>query len=149
MALSPEDLQIGRRKISQVFQFLEALNQLRNPVKRLIEDQPFILWCRDLPEHSTVTLGRFEDIEQEDDSRGQEGPGASEEGDGVVLRVVRPKMTIPPSPPGEIASWLRIGWEDLDGSVEVHASHNESDENGETRVVQFEDDPARVDALEA
>ncbi len=149
MGLSPQDLQIGRRKISQVFRYLEALNQLRNPVKRLIEDQPWVLWCRELPEHSAVTLERFEDIEQEEEPRGQESSSSLEDGDGLVLRVARPRITIPPSPPEEIVSWLRAGWGDLDGSIEVHPSRNEPDESGETQVVRFEDDAARVDALEA
>lgn len=149
MALSPQDLQIGRRKISQVFRYLEALNQLRNPVKRLIEDQPWVLWCRELPEHPAVTLERFEDIELEEEPRRQEGSASLEDGDGFILRVVRPKMTMPPSPPEEIVSWLRAGWENLDGSIEVHPSCNESDESGETQVIRFEDDPTRVDALEA
>jgi len=36
-------LETGRKKIIQLFEFLKALNDLRNPVIKHIEDQPWLL----------------------------------------------------------------------------------------------------------
>ncbi len=77
MAVNQEDLDVGRRKAIQAFQFLEALNQLRNPVTRMVEDQPWHLWLRDLPDHPSIERGRRQDAPPAEaalDTEGEEPP---------------------------------------------------------------------------
>jgi len=48
--MDAEKLRAGRDKLTRVFRYLEALNQHRNPAKRQIQEQPWSLWLRELPE---------------------------------------------------------------------------------------------------
>jgi hypothetical protein len=137
MPLDDESLRNARSRIDQVFAYLQALNELRNPVIRRLDEQPWVLRFRDLPPHPSILKGRVPD--------GDNQPAAV---DDFILRVGRPQLTPPPAPPVEIVDWLRDGWDELDGAVEVHASRNETDAVGQTQVVRFEEDPVRVDALE-
>ncbi|MEK7205565.1 MAG: hypothetical protein AAB254_08670, partial [candidate division NC10 bacterium] len=69
MDLDPETLRIGRGRITQVFRYLEALNQQRNPAKRLIHEQPWVLWLRGLPDHSSVRLGVLSEVPTSTDTQ--------------------------------------------------------------------------------
>ena len=137
MGLDPETLRIGRGRITQVFHYLEALNQQRNPAKRQIGDQPWLLWLRGLPDHSSVRKGVLKEVPK--------GMDAEEPlvGDDFILKVRRPTLTRPPMPPLKIREWLRPGWENVDGTVEVHSTRNETDKTGQTLIVRFEEDPER------
>ena len=132
---SREDkLRVGRAQIIQVFRYLRALDQYRNPVKRLLRDQPWSMHLRNLPDHPSIRLASV---------------GADTVGEGLVLRVRRPDEMPPPPAPQVIADWLERGWNDPDGSLKVRASRNESDADGQTVVVRFADDPRRDEALVA
>jgi hypothetical protein len=49
---------LAKGKILQIFKYLQALNQLRNPVIRDINLQPWSLWYKDLPNiHPFVKAG--------------------------------------------------------------------------------------------
>lgn len=141
MALDPETLRIGRGRITQVFRYLEALNQQRNPAKRLIHEQPWVLWLRGLPDHSSVRLGVLSEVPTSTDTQ------EPLIGDDFILKVRRPTLTRAPMPPPQLREWLRTGWDGLDGSVEVHPSRNETNKEGQTVVVRFEDDPERPSLL--
>jgi very-short-patch-repair endonuclease len=141
MVLDPETLRIGRGRITQVFRYLEALNQQRNPAKRLIHEQPWVLWLRDLPDHSSVRLGVLSEVPTSTDTQ------EPLIGDDFILKVRRPTLTRAPTPPPQLREWLRAGWDSLDGSVEVHPSRNETNKEGRTVVVRFEDDPGRPNLL--
>ena len=52
-----DQLQIGRKRVDQVFRYLEALNRLRNPAKRQLDEQLWSLWLRGLPDHHSVRVG--------------------------------------------------------------------------------------------
>jgi len=94
-------LHVARERITKLFQFLEAFNQLRNPVVRHIERSAFSLWLDELPEHPAVTVG-WHDAEAE-----------------FVLSVGRPVLTDCPVPPPSIAPWLRPGWMEVEGIAAV------------------------------
>ncbi len=83
MGLDPENLRIARGRLTQVFRYLEALNQQRNPAKRQIGDQPWVLWLRDLPDHSSVRKGVLKEVSK--------GVDAEEPlvGDDFILKVRR------------------------------------------------------------
>ena len=44
VTLDEAQLEIGRARLVQVFQYLDALNQLRNPAKRQIKEQRWHFW---------------------------------------------------------------------------------------------------------
>ncbi|MBM3298516.1 MAG: AAA family ATPase, partial [Deltaproteobacteria bacterium] len=149
MMMDRDSLRIGRDRVARVFRYLEALNQHRNPAKRQIREQLWFLWFRDLPDHPSIRRGVIDQPSIVSAGFTKEpGPDSKKAGDDFVLKVQRPKLTQAPRPPEVIASWLEQGWEEPTGEVHIRASRNEVDNHGETRVVKFEDDPRRLQALE-
>src|ERR1700722_13561582 len=97
-------LRIGRERLSRVFQYLEALNQHRNPPKRQIREQLWTFWLNDLPDHVAIQRGCTRNIE-ENKTEVINVSSAREEED-FILKVARPKLTRTPEPPPELKSWL-------------------------------------------
>jgi very-short-patch-repair endonuclease len=143
--MNPEKLRVAREKLTRVFRYLEALNQHRNPAKRQIREQLWSLWLHDLPEHASIkrdaSKSSVANTKAVDSQSGDASAG------GFVLKVQRPELTSPPEPPYAIAPWLEAGWDDPSKEPSVSASRNESDQEGEARVANFEDEPARLAAL--
>src|SRR5260370_27621861 len=46
-----------RSQIIQIFRYLQALNQVRNPPQRSFDTQAWTLWFHDLPDHPCVRRG--------------------------------------------------------------------------------------------
>jgi very-short-patch-repair endonuclease len=134
------DLQISRKRIGQIFRYLEALNQLRNPATTIIEEQPWHLWLRDLPSHESIAIGNAPTREDNavDNKNGD---------DEYTLRVVRPQLRRVPEPSPKLTDWLEAGWDRFPGSISVRQSRNTMGQSGETVIEQFADDPDRVEAL--
>ncbi len=99
-----------KKKVLQIFRYLQALDQLRNPVKKDIGEQPWKLWLKDLPEHSCIELGQRRGVSEEI---------AGYEGDPFILSVKRPLLTESPVPPESILPWLEKEWQDVNGKVKV------------------------------
>jgi len=129
-----DNLSVGRGRLIQIFKYLDALNQYRNPVKRLLRDQPWSMHLRNLPDHPSIRLASV---------------GSDTVYEGVVVRVRRPDEMPPPNPAERISDWLERGWDDPNAAPKARASRNESDANGQTVVVRFADDPRRNEALVA
>lgn len=140
MALDADNQRIAREKLTRVFRYLEALNQHRNPAKRQISEQPWVLWFRDLPDHSSITRGAV--------NNSNDGSDKEKGTEDFVLRVQRPTLTHAPPPPEPMIPWLERGWEDPFKEISVRESRNELDEQGNTRIIPFEDDPDRQRMLE-
>lgn len=145
--MQPDNQQVdsGRKAIGQLFRYLGDLNLLRNPVVRRIDDhQQWVKWLRELPEHPSIRVGDHAEIRssRQDGTTGTEASQKAAE-DDFVLRVRRPKLTQAPVPPEELAEWLRPGWHDYRGEVQVIPLLNTTDHEGSTVIVQFEDDPGR------
>ncbi len=138
--MSQESPDIERMRVRQLFRYLEALNQLRNAPKRLIQEQPWVLWFRDIPQHDSIVKGVVGDVQPAEPKDSGEFPAAPED---IVLKVSRPRITSAPTPPEAIKSWIIDGWEQLDGKVGTLASKNEISDKGETIIVRFEDDTNR------
>lgn len=139
-------LRSGRERLSHVFEYLEALNQHRNPAKRQIREQLWTLWLKDLPAHPSVQRGNPRALtENKTDTK---AGSSTEQADDFILKVSRPKLTRPPEPPETIRSWLESGWEDPAKELGVRKTRNEQTSEGETLLVPFEDDKVRVAALE-
>lgn len=128
----------ARERLSQVFRYLQDLDQLRNPAKRLIQDQPWLLWLRELPDHSSVVLTYPSEV-----------TGESEEAtaEAFSLRVTRPVLTEPPTPDDMLRLWLKRGWDDPERSAEVLTELEVEAEDGSRSSILFEEDPGRVSAL--
>src|SRR5215469_3193742 len=97
-------LHIGRKRATQIFRYLEALNQHRNPARRHLDDQLWHLWFRDLPEHPAIRRAEFADSPSSPDGAAaqcEEAPRVLD--DDFVLKVRRPKLAPCPSPPELLA----------------------------------------------
>jgi very-short-patch-repair endonuclease len=141
-----DSLRIGRERLSRVFQYLEALNQHRNPPKRQIREQLWTLWLKDLPDHPAIQRGRPRTVEE--NKTENTNLSNSPEDEDFILKVARPKITRAPEPPAELKPWLEIGWEDPPREVTIRKTRNEQGTKGETLLIRFEDDPNRTTAFE-
>ncbi len=130
----------ARERIAQVFRYLRELNLHRNPAKRLIQDQPWRLFLNDLPDHPSIQRVAVE-ISGAGDGEGEAAPP-------YLLKVDRPRLTKPPTPPEALADWLERGWDDPLIELRVRPSRNETNGQGDTVVVAFEASPERAAALE-
>jgi very-short-patch-repair endonuclease len=144
--MDAEKLRVAREKLTRVFRYLEALNQQRNPAKRLLGEQPWSLSMRDLPDHSSIQRGgaRVSSSKAKDKSN----QAIEDSAPSYILKVQRPRLTRPPEPPEEISAWLEDGWDDPSNTVPVEETLEEPENLREQRIVKFADDPARTAALE-
>src|SRR6266481_4953 len=146
ITMDAEKFRVARDKLTRVFRYLEALNQHRNPAKRQIHEQPWSLWLRDLPEHSSVQRGaaKASPLKTKDGN----GQGTEDGGASYVLKVQRPRLTRAPEPPEEIAAWLEDGWDDPSNAFSIEETREESEKTAAPTIVRFTDDPARATSLE-
>ncbi|MUT65667.1 hypothetical protein [Paenibacillus sp. NEAU-GSW1] len=78
-----------RMRLTQIFKYLQALNQIKNPVKKSIDDQRWKLWVSELPKHEDIEC-RFLELGREPDA---------EDSLDILLKVRRPALTQCPEPP--------------------------------------------------
>lgn len=95
-------------KARQIFSFLEALDQHRNPVKRQVAEQPWHLDLSNLPDVPEIDLTYPSDASSPDD-QGAMG--------GYILRVQRPPTVPAPPPPRRLQKWVGPTWDDPKESV--------------------------------
>ena len=131
--------QVHTRSI-QIFRYLQALNQLRNPAKREIQEQAWLLWFHDVPQHPCIRRGSIADTPtdvsvqkgnqllegQKDDT------GTSED---FILKVKRPLLVDAPEPPRELLPWVQHGWQRIDGQVSIKPVL--SSENSQVQTIRF------------
>ena len=148
---------LARPKLLQVFRYLQALHQLRNPIQREITAQPWVLWLHDLPDHPCVRQGQGMAANHAQDSDEQENLADSSRdeviaADDYILKVSRPRLTDPPEPPAEILPWLLPGWRQVDSKVLVQPSILDPaqplEPDGEVRSLAFDAEPGRQHLLE-
>src|SRR5438132_11221451 len=138
LASGSEAQEQTRPKIIQIFRYLQALNQVRNPPQRNFDPQAWTLWFHDLPIHPCIRYGIIIDTTLRTDTE------TIDNDNDFILKVSRPRLVDPPQPPKEISSWLQEGWEQVDGSVAVKLPV--ADSNG--IVTRFQDNPQRLLLLE-
>lgn len=141
-----------RERLTRVFQFLKALHEMRNPVQREVTEQPWTLWFHDLPDHPAIQRGAspvvVRDEEEEGGDESADLRDSTTDGADFALRVQRPELTAPPSPPAELERWLEPGWERPENDkVGIRKLWSET-RAGVQEVFKFEDDPQRVRLLE-
>lgn len=126
-----------KKKVLQIFRYLQALDQKRNPVIKDIGEQPWQLWLKDLPSHPCIEISQRRVVSEEKDGY---------EGESFILSVKRPILTEAPVPPESILPWLQKGWQDVNGKVKVLT---EKEEGLPSRTLYFDDIPDLSDLLKA
>ncbi|HLK58085.1 MAG TPA: AAA domain-containing protein [Chthonomonadaceae bacterium] len=139
----------GKQRIKQLFRFLQALHQARNPVRRDLKEYPFTLWLHELPEHSCVHLARYNQGEHDTDDSTNPllSTDAGSSTYDFVLRVQRPNPKPAPAAPVEILDWLLPGWDAIDTEAQIRPQRSQRKPSGEYVEVRFEEDPRRVAAF--
>lgn len=130
-----------RERLSQVFQHLKALHEMRYPVQREVDNQPWKIWLTSLPVHPSIERGAFEQVQSQDasDENLAELP--------PILKVRRPRLSHPPQPPQDISDWLEPGWENPENSTVKCISKSFVDDTGNESSEAIEDDPSRGESL--
>lgn len=140
MRENAEQQRICQGRIRQVFEFLKALNDHRNPTVRQIKEQPWLMWLDDLPDHPAI---KFPACTLQTAIIDENAVESLAEDYRLVVR--RPTLTKPPSPPVSLRDWLRDGWDDPNRDAQFVTSMNQII-NGETVTIQFAEDPLRQES---
>jgi hypothetical protein len=137
-----ERVEISRNRIRQIFRFLKDFNGLRNPVTRQISEQPWVLWIRELPMHSSLWLRGRDPV----DNESSEGEG--EEGE-LLLRIRRPDVPKPPATPGSLDGWLPNNWKDPAIESVKPLAEREVRSSAGVEIEKFEAVQERIDVFHA
>lgn len=140
-AADPQAGDVAQSRLTQVFKFLKALNELRNPVPRDLSGYSQVLRLDAWPLHPTIIVQRGDREDEEDDAD-------TDDEMEPIIRIQRARLTSCPSPPASLDGWLKPNWPLIDTDVEVLESRNFANEETETITVRFVDDPERVEALD-
>src|SRR5438874_3102867 len=102
---------VAQNRLTQVFKFLKALNELRNPVPRDLSAYSQILWLDKWPTHPTIIIqrGDREDNEDETDVDAEMEP---------TIRVQRARLAACLNPPASLDGWLKTTWQSVDSEAE-------------------------------
>src|SRR6266571_3327394 len=144
--MDAEKLRGARDKLTRVFRYLEALNQHRNPAKRQIREQLWNLWLHDLPDYPSIKRGGVKSRASK--AASSEGQNGETGGASFVLKVQRPSLTPPPTPPPETAEWLEAGWDDPSNGISVLDSRPDPEKHNEYRDARFADSGTRPVAFQ-
>lgn len=129
-----EETEIGRNRVRQIFRFLKDFNGIRNPVKRQISEQPWVMWFRELPEHPSVVLRNRADDAGADDA----------DTSAMVLRVRRPRIPAWPPAPGILDGWLPADWRDPAVQTVEPLKEQRVEGSEQTLIERFDAVPERV-----
>jgi very-short-patch-repair endonuclease len=132
-----EQQRVYQGRIRQVFEFLKALNDHRNPTVRQIKEQPWLMWIDELPDHPAIKLPLCTLQSETTNEKAVESHA-----DDYRLLVKRPALTPPPLPPTSLREWLLDGWDDPNRDAQFITSINQI-MNGETVTIKFGEDPSR------
>src|SRR5579875_639357 len=116
-----------RVKVTRLFRYIQAFNQLQNPVQKRIEDYAWQLWLHDLPVHPSVQRGdaadSYDNSVEIEARTAQASSGENVDNiDALILRVRRPELHPAPEPPEAILPWLQGDWQSVDGQVTINQS---------------------------
>jgi very-short-patch-repair endonuclease len=123
-------------KLTQIFKFLREFEQLQNPACLRIEEYEFAKYLEDIPSHPDIQIAL---------STAGENSSSAE----PLLRVRRPKLTLPPVLSAELREWLALRYDDpfkepvLKESLTRRIGENEFVEE------KFRDVPKRVEVSNA
>jgi len=98
VGMEPDALRLVQKKTGQIFAWLKAYHQARTAIKTRVEDQLWLRWFHDLPDHPAIRLRHYEEASQKSE-------GVFEE--DWFLAVRRPDIQSAPPPPEKIFPWLK------------------------------------------
>jgi len=75
--------------------------------------------------------------------RNNDGEEINDEDSNVALQLNRPQTTECPRPQAGLSEWLKPGWRDVNGEVEIHPTRNRVSVDGRTSIEAFDDDHGR------
>jgi very-short-patch-repair endonuclease len=131
-----DDDNVVRDRVLRLFQYVRAINQLRNPIQRHIRELDWSLALSDLPTHPCITLSA-----PPPPATGAAADDASPT--DALMRVERPTLKPIPPPPREISDWVEDGWQKFAQPAQIASSRRVDGPDGPA-IQAFEDDPARV-----
>ena len=108
----------ARSRLTQLFKFLQALDQLKNPVVREVNEQPWLLALNDIPDHATIVLREYDSSSDDLDDTDSTAP-ANSSIRTPILTVKQPTLADCPAPPAELIPWLAAGWDVPDRPLEL------------------------------
>jgi hypothetical protein len=138
--MGEEAANTAQSRLTQVFKFLKALNELRNPVPRDLSAYSQILRLDTWPLNPNIIVQRGDREDEEDDA----DTDAEME---PIIRIRRARLTSCPNPPAVLDGWLKPNWQTVDAEVELLESRNFINSEKETITVRFVDGAERVEAL--
>ncbi len=133
----------ARSKLVQIFRYVQAFNHLQNPIRQDIQEQPWVFWLHNLPNHPCIRCGITTGTKTSTDTplgqftNNQQRGAIASTHDDFILKVRRPTLTDCPAPPKEIEPWLQRGWQNVDGEVVLDPK----------RSSRFNEDPRRLPLL--
>ena len=132
-SINDRQLSVVRERLGRLYAFLREFAQARYPVARDVDQLDFRLWLDDIPDHSSIERGWLDDSAD------------------FALRVTRPELTECPEPPDALRDWLQSGWRDPKRTLEIAPERTSPSVVPEEppEVERFDDDPARIRALQA
>ncbi|MBP2113322.1 AAA domain-containing protein [Paenibacillus silagei] len=140
MGISEEQKSAAKQKLIQVFTYLQALHQLKQPIIKRIASQLWSQSLAELPTHSNVVCDFTAGISPSE--------RIEDEVPEILLRVKRPDKTACPKPPELLLRWMKPEWEKIHARAERMESMNSyrEAENGEYEayVERFDQDHERV-----
>lgn len=138
---------LARDKVRQVFRYLKAFAEQNATGERRLSETLRHFRLASFPAHPAVQIGEVViGVAAGEPKNGESRTGEAKAGESFVpIRIRKPLLTKPPTPPLEVKDWLLPGWASARGSVSFLASRNEVVED-ETVTVQFADDPVRCSA---
>ncbi len=128
--------ELERDRIEQIFRFLLAFHQHRNPVTRQIKEQRWHKWLGDLPPHADISLHIDRPVPTDDDSTDED----------FILRIRRPVLTSPPAAPSVLEDWL-ASYADPSKNPEPIPTRNLEQRGAPPQSVSFESSQERVNAF--
>jgi very-short-patch-repair endonuclease len=137
--MSDSTTEQARQRIRQLFRFLQAFNEKKNPVPTRIAEQPRLLWWRELPSHPNLQRALFDDAPITDEPGGGAALGTPAQAD-FVLKVRRVDLGPPPLPPDTLLGWILEGWEDPRREPQQIASRPRSDSDSELELFESHGD---------
>lgn len=130
----------NRSQLVQIFRYIQALDQLRNPPQKEIQFQNWALWFHELPAHPAIVRGTITDPTDEGDTD-------DDGNDDYILKIRKPTISDMPMPPAELLPWLENGWQDIEGRIVVKPVL-QNRINGQLTDLHFEDNPQRKSMLD-
>ncbi|KAI7264893.1 hypothetical protein KC345_g8671 [Hortaea werneckii] len=141
MGISEDQRIAAKQKLIQVFTYLQALHQLKQPIIKRISGQLWSQSLADLPVHPNVICDFTEGISPSE--------RIEDEVSEVLLSVKRPDRTACPKPPELLQRWLKPDWEKIHTRperMESIDSYREDADSGEYEayVERFDQEDERV-----